>query len=166
MNLYILRHGIAEDLRDCPTGSDADRSLTPEGKEKIKGIAKKLHQLDYPLECIVSSPYVRARQTAEIVHKNFDLKGPIEFSEQLYPGSNTEEFLREMRKKYANRDSLMIVGHDPFLSALIERLLGLKAGSVSLKKGGFCHLNVAWKGERTESILLTLSSPKLILSRT
>ena len=66
MELYIVRHGIAIDREDPKSPAEADRYLTEEGVEKTQQVAKALSALDLHADLLVSSPYVRAMQTAEI----------------------------------------------------------------------------------------------------
>ena len=67
MNLYILRHGVATDPAAHEFAKDADRPLTPEGKRKLRQVAEAMEALELSFDLILSSPYLRARQTAEVI---------------------------------------------------------------------------------------------------
>ena len=67
MNLYILRHGIAAERGTPGYANDADRPLTPEGERKLQLVAAAIKALELGFDLILSSPYLRARQTAEVV---------------------------------------------------------------------------------------------------
>lgn len=133
MKLYVMRHGPAED--DSPTGRDADRVLTTDGRDRTRSVARALvAEGEAPLT-IMSSPLVRALQTAEIVAAMTDLEkrvrstvdaggatGTVEVRRELAPGGDemnlASTLLREGRKR------VMIVGHEPDLSVLVARLIG------------------------------------------
>lgn len=138
MKLYIMRHGPAEDL--ASSGLDGDRSLTPEGRARVRSVAKALLQRDEAPLTIFASPLVRTLQTAEIVAAVTDLEGRggcVEARRELAPGGSSLELVDELRR--AKRRRVMFVGHEPDLSSLVLRLSGrsptqgmLKAMVVSL----------------------------------
>lgn len=163
MELYLLRHGIAEDSRQSPTGSDSSRRLTAEGRDKILGIAENLKNAGYEIDRVISSPLIRARQTAEIVAKVFKIKHEIILCDHLYPGSSAGDFLKELKSFRKDTEGLMAVGHEPFMSTFTEKVLGFQNGMIEFKKGGFCHLTLAWKGDSLQSVLHCLAPPKIQL---
>lgn len=119
MKLYIMRHGPAED--DSPTGRDADRALTPSGRERVREVARALVGAGESPVGIVSSPLVRALQTAEIVAAIANV-ATVEVRAEMAPGGDKLALLAELVK--AGRKRLMIVGHEPELSMLSQRLVG------------------------------------------
>jgi len=129
MFIVLLRHGIAED-RDG-SKPDEERELTEVGHKRMKQIARGLAQLFPKAERIVSSPLVRARQTAEWVSKAYDL--PVEISEALAPDSDAARF-RELVDGLSVERAIL-VGHEPTLSTFMLALTGMK-GDIELKKGG------------------------------
>ena len=162
MELYFLRHGIAEDLDGIKIKVDSDRPLTAEGKSKIKDIARAFHKMELDFEIILSSPYLRARQTAEIVAETYRGKSKINFSENLIPSGNTKDLFREISERYRAVSSLLLVGHEPNMSCTISSLLsGHPQLFIQVKKGGFCHLNLDWqtKGPQ-QAVLKTLMTSK------
>jgi phosphohistidine phosphatase len=123
MKLYVMRHGPAEDT--STTGRDADRVLTPPGRDRVRSVAHALVQAEEAPLYIVSSPLVRAIQTAEIVAASTKLAerdGTVDVRREMAPGGHAVELVRELFAEKKKR--LMVVGHEPDLSALIDRLVG------------------------------------------
>ncbi len=119
MKLYVMRHGPAEDF--APSGRDADRALTPSGRDRVREVAKLLVRSDEAPRIIVSSPLVRALQTAEIVAAEVGVDR-VETSRELAPGGDSFAFARSLVHEDKKRS--MIVGHEPDLSALVATFLG------------------------------------------
>lgn len=141
MNLYIIRHAIAVDEATSDYESDSERPLTDKGRKKMRQIAKALRQLGVDFDLILSSPYVRACETAEIVADVFKMKNKIVFSNHLIPEGNPELLIGEINEKHPV-GSLAIVGHEPYLSAFIGLLIADSSKvEITLKKGGVCHLS-------------------------
>lgn len=142
--LYILRHGIAVDHGTPGYERDSDRPLTKEGIRKMEEIAHAMKRLEISFDVILSSPYVRARQTAEITAEGLDLKKNLKFSDHLTVEGDPEDLIAEIHKNYAQAESLLLVGHEPSLSTLISVLVANTDYSIlALKKGGFCKMTMA-----------------------
>jgi phosphohistidine phosphatase len=160
MNLYIVRHAIAVQRGTPGYEDDSQRPLTDTGRKKMKKIVKGLRRRDLQFDAIVSSPYVRARDTAKILAKEFDMKGKIAFSDNLIPPGNFENLINEVHEKY-DVGNLALVGHEPMLSSLISWLAtGNTDMKVALKKGGVAYLstdNLYQDGRATLEWLLTPS---------
>ncbi|MBL8061918.1 MAG: phosphohistidine phosphatase SixA [Anaerolineales bacterium] len=139
MNLYLIRHAIAEE--EASSGEDSQRALTEKGAKKMRQIAKGLRMLGVEFDLILSSPYLRARQTAEILSDVFKLKKEIVYSEDLIPMGDPDLLLAEINEKYS-MDSLAIVGHEPYLSTFVSLLTaGGTPVELTFKKGGVCRLS-------------------------
>lgn len=139
MNLYIIRHAIA--VEEDPSGDDSQRALTEKGRKKMRQIAKGLRILGVEFDMILSSPYVRARETAEVLNDVFKMKRPLAFSEHLVPTGDPSALAVEIKEKYSVND-LAIVGHQPLLTNFISLLAAKGAHvDVELKKGGVCRLS-------------------------
>ena len=95
MELYLLRHGIADD--DSPTGKDADRPLTDEGRRKLRDTIKDPRAAGVKLGSIVSSPYLRAKETAEIAKEILGFKDDLRFSNALTPEADPQDLWQEIR---------------------------------------------------------------------
>jgi len=140
MNLYIIRHAIAVDEGTAGYESDSERPLTDKGRKKMRQIAKGLRKLDVEFDLILSSPYVRARETAEILAEVFKMKKNITFTESLIPLATPELLIGEINETYSV-ESIAVVGHEPHLSTLIGILVAENAKlDVTLKKGGVCYI--------------------------
>jgi phosphohistidine phosphatase len=139
MNLYIIRHAIA--VEEDPSGDDSQRALTEKGAKKMRQIAKGLRMLGTEFDLILSSPYVRAKETAEILADVFKMKKKLEFSDHLVPMANPNLLISEINEKYTV-DSLALVGHEPYLSTLVGLLVADGAAmDITFKKGGVCRLS-------------------------
>ncbi len=139
MNLYLIRHAIAEE--ESSSGEDSQRALTDKGAKKMRQIAKGLRTLGVEFDLILTSPYTRARQTAEILGDVFRLKKDIVVSGDLSPMGDPDLLLAEINEKHTV-DSLALVGHEPYLSTLVGLLIANGAPvDVAFKKGGVCRLS-------------------------
>ncbi len=140
MNLYIIRHAIAVDEDTPEYEDDSQRPLTDKGKKKMRQIAKGLRTLGVDFDLILSSPYVRAKETAEILADVFKIKKELELSDNLVPMGDPDLLISEINEKYS-ANSIALVGHEPFLTALIGLLVSENVGmEMTLKKGGVCRL--------------------------
>jgi phosphohistidine phosphatase len=144
MRLYLLRHGIAED--GYPGLADFDRALTREGRVELARIARGLHRLKIAPDAILSSPLVRARQTAEIVAPA--LGREVGIVDRLASGADWEDFLN-LLAQWNTASSLMLVGHEPDFSRAAALLVGAPEGSIVLKKAGLIRIDLQeapWAG--------------------
>ena len=128
MKVYVMRHGPAED--DSPTGRDADRALTTSGRDRTRSVARALVEGDEAPVQIISSPLVRALQTAEIVAAAASVD-PVEVRREIAPGGDAVALIAELVR--ASKRRVMIVGHEPDLSMLVHRLVGKAPGQGMLK---------------------------------
>ena len=142
MNLYVLRHGLAVDHGAAGYPNDKDRPLTPKGKRKLRKIANAMEALKLQFDLILSSPYTRARQTAEIVAECLNQRRKLEFSEDLVPSGSAEDLIQYLNRLKSRTEDVMLVGHEPYLSSLISLLVsGDSDCRVVMKKGGLCKLS-------------------------
>jgi phosphohistidine phosphatase len=120
---------------------DAHRELTTEGAAKMNRIAKGMLTLDLQFDLILSSPYIRARQTADIVAEVFDVRDKLRFTDNLIPSAEGEQVILEINKRYRKNENILLVGHEPLLSSLMAILVsGDPTLSMDMKKGGLCRL--------------------------
>jgi phosphohistidine phosphatase len=143
MQIYLLRHAIAEERDQNNYPDDAIRPLTETGIEKMVKIAKALRKMGLRIDLILSSPFLRAQQTAEIARKYLQLKKDhLVLVDQLAPLGDPGQLIAEIQTKYMV-DRLMLVGHEPDLSNLTSLLMsGEPSCSIILKKGGICCLSI------------------------
>jgi phosphohistidine phosphatase len=141
MNLYFLRHGIAVDPSEPDFARDAERPLTPKGRRRLRQIAEAMDALRISFDLILSSPYVRAKQTAEIVAKILKRKKKLKFSDELTPGGNPKSLIQQLNDLRPRPENILLVGHEPYLSKLIALLTaGNTNMEIDLKKGSLCKL--------------------------
>ncbi|MGA8533773.1 MAG: phosphohistidine phosphatase SixA [Candidatus Tumulicola sp.] len=132
MKCYFLRHGLAGDPEQWP-GDDFDRPLTPEGRARMEREAKTLAALSLDLDVILTSPLVRAKQTATIVAEKMKIAGRLVEDARLGIGfgSNALEAILHER---AGSEAIMLVGHEPSMSRTIGAVVG--GARIDFKKGG------------------------------
>jgi len=160
MKLYLVRHAIAEN-RSPDHEDDSLRPLTEKGKEKMERIASGLKKLGVEPDLIVSSPYVRASQTASILAKALKYKEELIYSDFLVPMGEPDDMIGEINEKYSV-DELMLVGHEPSMSMLTSVLLaGDPNISINFKKGGVCYLSVDDLHYNRKAVLEWLITPKI-----
>src|SRR3974377_2156446 len=129
MNLYVLRHGLAVEPGTPDFARDSDRPLTPEGERKLAQIAKAMKALELSFDLILTSPFLRARQTAEIVAQALKLSKKLEFSDTLAPKGSIKKLVELLNRMDPAPDSILLAGHEPYLSELISLLVSGSAGS-------------------------------------
>jgi phosphohistidine phosphatase len=140
MNLYVIRHAIAVDAVTVDYELDRKRPLTDTGRKKMRQIARALRNLGVEFDLILSSPYARACETAQILADVFNMKKSVVVSDNLIPLVAPELLIAEIHEKYSV-DSMAVVGHEPYLSSLIGLLVAGNAKiDITLKKGGVGYL--------------------------
>lgn len=141
MNLFLLRHGLAVEPGTHHFAKDSDRPLTSEGERKLRKTGETMEALGLTFDLILSSPYVRARQTAEIIAVALGAQKSLELSDTLAPAGSVAELIERLNEVDPAPESVLLVGHEPYLSTLISLLLsGGTTLSVTMKKGGLCKL--------------------------
>jgi phosphohistidine phosphatase len=161
MQLYIVRHGIAINREDPKCPPDPERFLTDEGMEKTKQVAKGVAEIGAVPDLMLSSPYMRAVQTAEIFASALEYnKQKIRKTDLLLPGADPMQLFRELaREKLAS--AVFIFGHAPHLDDLIATAIGSKHHVTAMKKAGVALVElrrmVPPSGE-----LVWLATPKLL----
>ena len=143
MRLYIIRHAIAVEAEKAE--ADNQRPLSGKGRKKMAKIARGLRQLEEHLDLILTSPYLRAAQTAEILRKTYKLDlAQLAETEHLAPMDFADQLIEEIRDNYSEAERIALIGHEPYLSQMISVLTSGDAGmTVNFKKGGVCRLSVA-----------------------
>ncbi|GIU80724.1 MAG: phosphohistidine phosphatase SixA [Bryobacteraceae bacterium] len=158
MEILLLRHGIAADAR--PGQPDADRALTGEGKQKLRALLRRLRKAGVRPALILSSPYLRARQTAEIAREILAPDAIIVPARALTPGASPQEAWDEIRL-YSNQPSVLCASHEPLCSQLAAFLLGAPELHVDFKKGALMRIDVESLPPRPRGTLRWLVSPRL-----
>ena len=143
MELFLLRHGIAEDAG--PGVPDAERALTRDGKDKLRRVLKRAAQAGVKPTLILSSPLQRARETAEIAAEVLDYAGEIVRTPALSPQASPADAWMEARS-HANEESILLASHEPLMSALLAFLLNSPGLRTDFKKGALARVMVESAG--------------------
>jgi len=162
MNLYLMRHGIAVPQDDPSVGSDGERPLSRKGTKRTRKAAKGLRRLEIPFDALLTSPLLRARQTAEIVASALGMDDRLEEISGLAPESTVEHLMFGLTR-YQDREHLLLVGHEPLLSDALSHLLGARHSSpfdIQLKKGSLCRIEVDALPAASPAKLHWLLTPK------
>lgn len=142
MQLYIVRHGIAIDREDPKCPPEPERYLTEEGIERTKQVAKGIAALGAHADLMISSPLVRATQTAAIFASALDYtEHKIRHTESLLPGAEPAALLRELARE-KNIASVFCFGHAPHVDALLAAIVGAPRHITSMKKAGVAFVEL------------------------
>jgi phosphohistidine phosphatase len=161
MKLYVVRHGIAIErgTPKCPV--DPERFLTEEGLQKTKQVAEGVAEIGAEANLFLSSPYVRAVQTAEIFASVLNYPAEkIRKTELLLPGAEPLLLIRELAREKAS-STIFLFGHAPQLDDVIAAALNSKKRFTSLKKAGVALIELE-RVSPPNGVLLWLATPKLL----
>lgn len=163
MILYLMRHGIAEDI--APSGGDAERRLTDRGTLRTATVAKALKRLGLAFDRIVSSPYVRARQTAEIVARITGHEEPILLDPRLVPLASFDD-VSNLIAEHADVEHMLFTGHEPNLGHVIASLTSEGRLSVDVRKASVTAVELHRVRRPAGGSLLWSVTPKIFESLT
>ncbi len=158
MDIYLLRHGIAEDVR--PGMSDSDRALTREGRDKLRRVLKRAQEAGVTPTLILSSPLRRAVETAEIAAESLAYAGTIVRTSALVPNASPGAAWDEIRSR-SGEDSILLASHEPLMSSLLAYLLAVPALQADFKKGALARVFCASTGPAPGCVLKWLFTPAL-----
>ncbi len=152
MILYLMRHANAGTIRENPV-LDAKRSLVKEGKEQCMLMARVLVALKAPIDTIVSSPLKRALQTAQLVGTELGFDGKVEISPGMGLNASFADF-QNMLVKYANREAVLAVGHNPNIFQFLGRLItGNGGAAIRMRKASIARVDVSQHPPRLQWLL-------------
>ncbi len=137
--LYFVRHGLAEERGDA-WPDDAKRPLTDEGMSRMRKSARGLTRIGVTLDVILTSPLVRARQTAEILASALDPRPSMVSIDSLKPDGTYAAVLADL-DKHSRKCRIALVGHEPMMGEIAARLIGSRH-PIEFKKGGVCRIDV------------------------
>jgi phosphohistidine phosphatase len=137
--LYLIRHGVAEERGEA-WPDDAKRPLTDEGISRLRKSARGLARLGVSFDMVLTSPLVRAHQTADILAAAFSPRPPVVAAESLAPEGTYQAILADLAKQ-SRRSRIALVGHDPGIGELAARLAGSRY-PIGFKKGAICRIDV------------------------
>ena len=161
MKIHVLRHGIAVVRGDLDVENDSERQLTPKGKRQLRQAVAAMKTMGLCFDLILSSPYLRAKQTAEIIAESMKLKKQLGFSNALAPDGSPKNLIRHLNQLEPEPENVLLVGHEPYLSCLISLLTtGRKDLLMDFKKGGLCQLETETLSHDRCATLVWLLTPK------
>lgn len=160
MQIYLLRHGIAEDGK--PGRPDAERALTDEGRVRLRRVLKRARTADVTPTLILSSTYRRAVETADVAVDVFRYTGEIVQSKSFVPEASPAQAWEEMRL-YSNEEAILIASHEPLMSATCAHLLGCPALQVDMKKAALVRIDIERFGADPRGVLKWMLTPGVCL---
>jgi phosphohistidine phosphatase len=157
--LYLVRHAIAADRGD-KYPDDAKRPLTHKGIARMRQAVRGLRTTDPAIDLVLTSPYARARQTAEILVAGLSPSPALEALETLAPGQPPAG-LADALRQYASHKTIALVGHEPDLGVLAAWLIGAREPLV-FKKGGIARIEVTGFPPGRDGQLVWLATPGML----
>jgi phosphohistidine phosphatase len=158
MEIYLLRHGIAEDAKAGQ--SDADRALTDEGRDKLRRVLKRARGADVKPSLILTSPLKRAIQTAEVAAEALEYTGDLVRTKALVPDASPREIWDELRA-HKSEDAILLASHEPLMSSAAAFLLGTPGLQVEMKKAALLRLDCDRFGSEPHGVLRWMITPAL-----
>jgi phosphohistidine phosphatase len=159
--LYLIRHGVAEERGDA-WPDDSKRPLTEDGTSRMRKAARGLSRLGVVFDIVLTSPLVRARQTAEIVAGGLAPRPSLVNLESLAPDAGYAALITEL-EKHARKPRIALVGHEPDIGELAARLIGSRR-SIEFKKGAICRIDVDDIPPTGPGQLRWFITPKILLA--
>jgi phosphohistidine phosphatase len=137
--IYLVRHGLAEERGDA-WPDDAKRPLTDEGMARMRKSMRGLSRLGVSFDVVLTSPLVRAKQTAEIVAGGVSPRPSIVTADSLSPAGGFAAIVADL-EKHARKTRIALVGHEPGIGELAARLIGSRH-AIEFKKGAVCRIDL------------------------
>ena len=159
MQIYLLRHGIAEDPK--PGRPDSERPLTGEGREKLRRVLTRARSADCEPGVILSSPYRRALETARTAAEVLAYKHEIVTTPSLVPEGSPEEVWFELRAR-ANERAILLASHEPLMSTMVAFLLDSPSLLVEMKKAALVRIDCERLGPRPKGVLKWMLTPGVV----
>jgi phosphohistidine phosphatase len=158
MEIYILRHGIAEEAQAGKP--DSERALTEEGRHKLRQVLERAATAGAEPTLILSSPYRRAVETARLASQLLEC-GEMLKTQALLPNSAPEDVWQEIRT-HRQEKSLLLAGHEPLLSQVAAYLLGAPGMQIDMKKAGLLRIDQDGFHGPPRGVLKWMLTPRLI----
>ena len=160
MQIYLLRHGIAEDAK--PGGPDTERPLTGEGRDRLRRVLKRARTADLDPSLILSSPYRRAVETAEVAAEVLGYKGEIVRTRALVPEASPSDAWEEIRSRKDER-AILLASHEPLMSSMAAFLLDSPALRLEMKKAALVRIDCERFGPKAAGVLKWMLTPGVCL---
>lgn len=163
MDLFILRHGKAGESSE--EQDDSTRTLTTTGRKDIKEIGRWMRKEKFKFDVIATSPLTRSNETAGIIARILDLKERLDIWDELAPDGDMDTVCYHAAQ-FSNNVSVLIVGHEPALSALISRIIS-RGGTTSVifSKGSLAKIKNFSFDREPSGDLQWLLNPKHMLTK-
>ncbi len=158
-SLYLVRHAIAA-VRGDKWPDDSKRPLTHKGMARMRLAIRGLDALAVKPALVLTSPLVRAHQTAELLVDGLDSVPDLEVTDALAPGRPPSEVAEELGA-YARLREIALVGHEPGIGELAAWLIGARE-PMTFKKGGACRIDVASLPPGRTGRLIWFATPRML----
>jgi phosphohistidine phosphatase len=160
MEIYLLRHGIADDAKAGQP--DAERALTSDGRDKLRRVLKRARSAGLDPSLILSSPYRRAFETAAAAADVLGYKGEIVRIKSLTPEASPHDTWEEIRDR-KDEPSILLSSHEPLMSSMTAFLLDSPALIVDMKKAALLRIDCDRIGPKPRGILKWMLTPGVCL---
>jgi phosphohistidine phosphatase len=154
--IYLLRHGIAEEAR--PGRPDSERALTSEGRDKLRRVLKRARAGGVAPDVILTSPYRRAVETAEVAAEVLGYEGKLVRTPALVPDASPSGAWEEIRSRQ-EEGSILLSSHEPLMSLLAAFLLDSPALAVDMKKAALVRVDCEHFGPQPKGVLKWMLTP-------
>jgi phosphohistidine phosphatase len=158
VDVFVLRHAIAEDAMAGQL--DPERRLTAEGMAKLRLVVAKARSAGFSPGLVLTSPYVRTRQTTEVMLESLGAPCETIVTQNLTPYASVIDLWSEMRE-YGRMGPLVLVGHNPLLSELVSVMIGSPRYAVEMKKAALACISGVGYGRQPQGRLVWLLTAKL-----
>ena len=159
IELYLIRHGIAANRGEA-FPDDTKRPLTSDGISRLRKEARALAKLGVEFDQVVTSPLVRARQTADVFVQTASPHPPVAVCDALAPGNSAAAVIEDLGR-FERRARVALVGHEPNMGELAARLLGTRR-AIEFKKGAICRIDVAALPPTRPGRLIWFATPRIL----
>ncbi len=149
MNIYFIRHGEAEKI--SINKKDFDRELTSNGKIRLKNAIFAWRNYIDPFDYLISSPLLRAKQTANLIAEHFEIKNDLIIDKKLTSGGDTEDIIGIANSLDA--ENIAFVGHQPDFSEHISKLISASFANIEFKKAAIAKVFFHNKVQLSQGVL-------------
>ena len=157
--LYLVRHAIAAQRGD-KWPDDTKRPLTHKGRARMRGVVDGLQQLGVKLDLVLTSPLVRARQTADLLVEGLDSSPDLEVTDALVPDRRPTD-IAAVVGQHVGCGAIALVGHEPGMGELAAWLISAKE-PLEFRKGGVCLIEVPVLPPARNGHLIWFATPKML----
>jgi phosphohistidine phosphatase len=157
--IYLIRHGLAEE-RGSEWPDDAKRPLTEDGMSRLRKSVRGLARLGVSFDVVLTSPLVRAKQTADIAAAGVSPRPSIVTVDSLSPDGGFASIVADL-EKHAKKKRIAIVGHEPGIGELAARLIGSRH-AIEFKKGAVCRIDLEALPPSGPGALRWLLTPRIM----